>query len=171
MNMVETVRRRSSVRRYTGQPVSRQQVLEILQAGLLSPSSGALRPWELFVVEAPEQLARLGKSRPGSISMLCRASAAIVVVGEPERSEFWVEDCAAVMAQMHLAAAGLGLGSCWIQGRGKDDGAGGSLDERVREILGYRKELTLEAILSLGVPASEASRRLPEALWDKVHWS
>ena len=51
--MMETVRRRSSVRRYTGQPVSRQQILEILQAGLLSPSSGALRPWELFVVEAP----------------------------------------------------------------------------------------------------------------------
>lgn len=171
MELLELMQARRSVRGYTAVPVPGEALDKILRAGLLAPSSGGLRPWALIVVRDRETLDQLGDTRPGSIRMLKQAGAAVVVLGEPDRSENWVEDCAAVMTQMHLMADHLGLGSCWLQGRGKDGREGRSLDDLVRDILGYPEELTLEAILSLGVPAGHPPRReLSELPMEKIHW-
>ena len=56
----------------------------------------------------------LSECRIGSAKMLQHADCAIVVFADAEKSDVWVEDCSIAMANMHLMADALGLGSCWI---------------------------------------------------------
>ena len=116
--MMETFLNRRSVRSYTGEAVPMEKLNTIIMAGLSSASSRAIRPWDLIVVRDKDKLIEMSGCRlKGSSRMLAGADAAIVVVGDEERSDVWIEDCSVVMANMHLMASALGVGSCWIQGR------------------------------------------------------
>ena len=169
--MLDIFLSRRSIRRYTGEPVPMEKLNQIIMAGLSSASGGAARPWELIVVRNKDTLIEMSGCRlKGSSRMLAGADAAIVVVGNEERSDVWIEDCSIVMANMHLMASALGVGSCWIQGRGREAIDGDSTEEFMRRILQFPSECRLEAILSLGMPDEELPVRVPESLpFNKVH--
>ena len=103
--------------------------------------------------------------------MLAGADCAIVVLGDLEKSDTIIEDCSIVMANMHLMASSLELGSCWIQGRMRNAPDGGTTEAYVRELLAIPEQYQLEAILSLGVPAKPAQASDLESLpYEKVHY-
>ena len=81
--------------------------------------------------------------------MLAGAGAAVVVVADEERTDVWIEDCSIVMANMHLMADSLGVGSCWIQGRLREASDGRTTEEYLRQLLGIPENYRLEAMLSL----------------------
>ena len=143
----------------------------IIMAGLSSASSRAIRPWDLIVVRDKDKLIEMSGCRlKGSSRMLAGADAAIVVVGDEERSDVWIEDCSVVMANMHLMASALGVGSCWIQGRDREAVDGETTEDFLRRILQFPSESRLLAILSLGMPDEELPARTPESLpFNKVH--
>ena len=171
MDLFDLLLTRRSIRQYTGQPVSQEDLRAVLAAGLLSPSSRSRRPWELVVVQDPAMLEQLSHCRQGSAKMLAGAAAAILVFADQTKSDVWTEDCAIVMSNMHLMAHHLGLGSCWIQGRLRQAADGRSTHEFVANLLKVPAPYQLEAILSLGMPEVEAPRRpFDEALLGKVHW-
>ena len=172
MDLFELLLTRRSIRQYTGQPVSQEDLRAILGAGLLAPSSRSRRPWELVVVRDPAMLEALSHCRQGSARMLAGAAAAILVFADQTMTDVWTEDCALVMGNMHLMAHHLGLGSCWIQGRLRqaEDGQE-STDAYCRRLLGVPEPYALEAILSLGHPAVQPPAYTPEDIhWEKVHW-
>ena len=117
MELLELMRTRRSIRKYTDEAVAEEDVKKIVEAGMLSASGKAIRPWEFIVVTDKEMLLKMADCRAGSVNMLKEAPCAIVVVGNEEASDVWIEDCSAVMSNMHLMAHALGLGSCWVQGR------------------------------------------------------
>lgn len=117
MDFMELLLNRRSVREYTGEAVPKEKIEKILEAGLLSPSGRNRRPWEFLVVEDKEALLRLSRCREGGVKMLEKAGCAILVFGDPQKTDVWTEDCAIAVSNMHLMAESLGLGSCWIQGR------------------------------------------------------
>ena len=103
--------------------------------------------------------------------MLAGADCAVVVIADPDKTDVWVEDASSAMANMHLAADALGLGSCWIQGRLRDSADGRSTETYLRELLAYPDTYRLEAILSLGMPASHAPAYEDSDLpMDKIHY-
>ena len=103
--------------------------------------------------------------------MLEGAAAAIVVFADPEVTDVWTEDCCIVMSNMHVMAASLGVGSCWIQGRLRETAEGQSTEEYCRKLLGVPEQFALEAILSIGVPAERAAGYTVEDLREeKIHW-
>lgn len=164
------MKNRRSVRTYTGEPVKEENLEKIVQAGLLSASGRAIRPWELIVVRNKETLKRMAGSRAAGAKMLEDADCAIVVLGDEEKTDVWTEDCSIVMANMHLMADSLGVGSCWIQGRLRTASDGRTTEEYLRELLGYPKHCRLEAVLSLGMPKDHPKPHDPENLSkDKVH--
>ena len=152
MELLELMRTRRSVRSYKAEAVAEKDITKIVQAGMLSASGKAIRPWEFIVVSDKEILRNMAGCRAGSVKMLKEASHAIVVVGNSDASDVWVEDCSAVMSNMHLMAHALGLGSCWVQGRLRKADDGRDTDEFVRDILGYPENYKLLAILTVGVP-------------------
>ena len=169
--MMETFLNRRSVRSYTGEAVPMEKLNTIIMAGLSSASSRAIRPWDLIVVRDKDKLIEMSGCRlKGSSRMLAGADAAIVVVGDEERSDVWIEDCSVVMANMHLMASALGVGSCWIQGRDHEAVDGETTEDFLRRILQFPSESRLLAILSLGMPDEELPARTPESLpFNKVH--
>ena len=169
MDVIGALERRHSVRQYTGKRIPDEKLEAILRAGLLSASSRSRRPWELIVVRDREKLVRMSACRAGSARMLAGADAAVAVVADPAKSDVWVEDCSVVMANMHLAADSLGVGSCWIQGRLRETADGESTEGFLRKILGFPDGYRLEAVLSLGMPAGRAPAADPAALAGKIH--
>lgn len=102
--------------------------------------------------------------------MLEGADTTIVVIADPEKTDVWTEDCSIAMANMHLMADSLGVGSCWIQGRLREAPDGRTTEEYLRELLQYPKGYKLEAILSLGMPDNHPGPySIDELPMEKVH--
>lgn len=170
MDLLEIMSNRRSVRQYTGERIADEVIDQILKAGLLSPSGRGVRPWEFIVVRDRDTLKVLSECRVGAAKMLEGADCAIVVIGNEDKTDVWVEDCSIAMAHMHLMADSIGVGSCWIQGRLRDAGEE-STESYLRARLGFPENFRLEAILSMGMPAGKpAARELAELPLDKVHW-
>ncbi len=109
---------RVSVRKFTDDPVTDEQVSAILHAAMSAPSGVNKQPWEFVVVDDRGLLAQLADSLPFA-KMTARAPLAIVVCGNKERmlpgddENLWEQDCAAASENILLAANALGLGGVW----------------------------------------------------------
>lgn len=171
MDLLEVMQKRRSVRAYTDQSIPMDTLEKVIQAGLLSASSRSIRPWELLVVREKKTLDAMSQCRIGSAKMLKQASCAIVVLADEKKSDVWVEDCSIVMANMHLMANSLGIGSCWIQGRLREAPDGRSTEDYLRSLLHFPPHMRLEAVLSMGMPAEYPEPHTIESLPnEKVHW-
>ena len=170
MEFIDLLKQRRSYRQYTEEPISQKELNQILEAGLLAPSGRNIKPEELILVTDKSILKDLSNARVGASKMLEKASACIVVLGDGDQTDVWVEDCSNVILTMHYMAASLGLGSCWIQGRNRIAPNDETTEDYVRNILHFPSNMHLEAILSLGhikepLPPKEVS----EDLLKKVH--
>lgn len=171
MSLLEMLQQRHSIRKYTDEDITDRDLQTILQAGLLSASGRAARPWEFIVVRDKEMLQKMSESRVGAAKMLAHANAAIVVIADVSKTDVWVEDCSIAMSNMHLAASVLGIGSCWIQGRLRKTPDDTTTEDYLRDLLGYPAGYHLEATLSLGMPAEEKSQTELSVLpVDKIHY-
>ncbi|MDO4393345.1 MAG: nitroreductase family protein [Bacillota bacterium] len=169
MALFDVLKKRHSIRKYTGEKVSRENLEKIIQAGLLSASSRSLRPWQLTVITNKEILRAMPGCRTGGANMLAGADACIMVTADPEVCDVWIEDCSIVMSNMHLMAESLGVGSCWIQGRLRTAEDGRSTEEYLAELVGIPEGHRLEAILSIGMPAeNKPETNIDDLRYDKV---
>lgn len=102
--------------------------------------------------------------------MLEEADCAVVVLGDSDKSDVWIEDCSVAMANMHLMADALGVGSCWVQGRLREAPDGRMAEDYVRDLLKFPENCKLEAILSLGMPKrGMPAHTLEELPMEKIH--
>lgn len=171
MTLLEIMQKRHSVRKYTAEPIADEKLTAVLQAGLLSASGRALKPWELIVVKDKTVLSQMADCRDGAARMLEGAYAAVVVVADETSSDTWIEDSSIVMSNMHLMADSLGLGSCWIQGRMRKTQDGIPTEDYLRKLLDFPQKYKLEAILSLGMPESHRSSvELSDLPLQKIHY-
>ena len=113
-NFHELIINRRSIRKYTDEPISPDDVKLILEAGLMAPTSKSSRSWQFVVVEDREMLQHLGECKSNYATSIARAPLAIVVTADPAKSDAWIEDASVAATFMQLQAADLGLGSCWV---------------------------------------------------------
>ena len=171
MELLDLMFHRRSVRQYIPGEIPEETLTTVLQAGLLSASGRAIRPWELIVVRTPERLQALSGCRAVPVKMLQTCACAIAVVADGKKTDVWVEDCSIVMNNMHLMADALGLGSCWVQCRLREAADGRSTEEYVRDILHFPETHRLEAILALGMIDTHPEPYTPDQLrTDKIHY-
>lgn len=161
---------RHSIRKYTDELLTSDQVKTILESALLAPSSKSSRPWEFVVVEDKEVLQQLAQCRPFGTTPLKNCVLAIAVCGDPGKSDAWVEDCTIAAAYMQLTAESMGLSSCWVQVRGRFDKDNNDAADLVRELLDIPGEQQVQCIVTFG-HKDEVRRPVdPEKLlWEKVH--
>ena len=161
---------RHSIRKYTDEPLTGDQVKTLLEAALLAPSSKSTRPWEFVVVEDRDVLARLAECKPFGAAPLTKCVLAIVVCGDPGKSDVWVEDCSVAATYLQLTAETMGLGSCWVQIRGRFDKENNDAADTVRMLLDIPGEQQVECIITLGHKDEERRPVDPDKLlWEKVH--
>ncbi|MDO5395054.1 MAG: nitroreductase family protein [Bacteroidales bacterium] len=161
---------RHSIRRYTDEKIDPDKVKDILQAALLAPTSKSARPWQFVVVEDPETLQALAGCKPLGAHSLKTCVLAVVVCADPAVSPMILEDCAIAAEFMQLQAAVLGIGSCWVQVRGRDNAEGIPSDDVVRQLLDIPADITVECIMTFGYSAETRRPVDPSKLkWEKVH--
>src|SRR5512142_2178529 len=165
MDTIEAIRTRTSIKRFTRQPVEREKIEQLLDAGAQAPNHYKVRPWR-FVVVSGEARVRLGNlmaesflkkfpTLPPEALNKERAkplrSPVIIAVGVDEPSEPKVLEieniCAAAAAceNILLAANAIGLGGHWRTG-------GAAREPEVKKFLGLAEKQQLIAFLYIGYP-------------------
>ncbi|MDO4493802.1 MAG: nitroreductase family protein [Clostridia bacterium] len=157
MELNEVLQARRSVRKFTEEAVSREDIDALMHAAMSGPSACNLCPWRFYVVTNKEKIAELrGASRFTKI----KAPLAIVVCGDTKRTlpfglgDFWVQDCSAATENILLRAVDLGLGAVWC-GIHPQKGA----VENVRNTLGLPEKHIPLNIIWLGHPAETPEPR------------
>ena len=149
------IQKRRSIRKYQQRVVPPEKMDQLVEAVLRSPSSMGNNPWEFIVVTDPAVLKKLSAAKPHGATFLKNAPLGIVVCGDPGKSQVWIEDCAIASIYIHLAAQGMGLGSCWIQIRERMHDETQSAGDYVADVLGIPSHMKVEAIVAVGFPDEE----------------
>ena len=169
-DLLELMINRRSVRKYSTEPVTDEQIKTITTAALLGPSGHSKYPCEFIVVKDRETLEKMSHCRVAVAKMLNNASCAIVVIADKDKADTVIEDSAISMMNMHLMAANLGLGSCWIQLRIREAEDGRSSEEYIRELLGIPQNYLCQAILSIGnLEKTPKPHDVNKLHFDKIH--
>ena len=164
------IRRRFSCRRYGPGPVRRETLEALIEAATWAPSGGNLQPWRFVVVLSAGLRRALAGAAYGQ-SFVAAAPAVFVVCAVPEESArhygprgrdlYCIQDTAAATENLLLAATDLGLGACWV----------GAFDERaVAQGLDLPDGWRPVALVAVGSPAEEATRRSRRPLSDVTIW-
>lgn len=170
MDFHELIINRRSIRKYTEEPISSENVKVILEAALLSPTSKSARAWQLIAIEDKSTLASLMGCKPAGAVSLKSCPFAVVVTVDSTKSEAWIEDASVAASYMQLQAAAVGLGSCWIQVYGRFTADGQPSDQFVQETLGIPEECPVLCILTFGHPDEIRKPQDTEKLkWENVH--
>ena len=162
--MIETLRKRRSIRRYKDMPIESAKVELIKESLLRAPSSRGLKPWEFVFVDDRELLDQLARAKPHGSAFVAGAALAVVVCGDEARCDVWIEDCSIAALLVHLTACSLDLGSCWVQIRMRNHDESTTAESYVRDLLGIPEELHVEAIVAVGYPDEEKPPHLLESL-------
>lgn len=152
MELFEVIKKRRSIRSFSDLPVEWSKIVQILEAGSLSPSSGNVQNWRFIIIT--------DKKLKNEITEACleqewmnTAPIFIVVVsddvmieklyGKRGKNFYAIQNCAAAIENMLLATTNLGLGTCWV---------GAFEEEAVKRTLEIPKYANVEAILPIGYP-------------------
>jgi len=153
MDVLEAISTRRSVRDFTDEPVTPEQVQEILKAGTWAPSGLNNQPWRFVVVRDQDkrrELAALTKYR----RVVEVASLAVAVFCDREAMYNDTKDhqgIGACLQNMLLAVHGLGLGAVWL-------GEILNRSAEVNAVLDLPARYELMAVLAVGHPASRNQR-------------
>ena len=169
MEFWELIKQRYSVRAYKSEPVENEKLQKVLEAARLAPTACNLQPFQLIVVHTKGRENEL--HRIYGASWFMQAPIVICACGKP--SESWVRqdgdnycdvDVTIAMDHLILAAANMGLGTCWI---------GAFNAEAAREILGLPDDVKPIAFTPLGYPDDKArlkNRKSIDELVRYEHW-
>jgi nitroreductase len=155
MEIMELLRTRRSVREFTNKAIEPEKIELLKETLLRSPTSRNNRPWEFIFVDDRELLRQLALSKPHGAQFLERATLAIVVCADSEKSDVWTEDCSIASILVQTVAQSIGLGSCWIQIRNRMFGEHTSSQDHVRSLLRMPSNIRVECMIALGYPAEQ----------------
>lgn len=164
MDFQDLMRKRYSVRSYESKAVPKDVLSGVLEAGRLAPTAANRQAFRIIVInteKAKDKLLEIYRSE-----WFVQAPLVLGVVSLPQ--ENWIRrdgknyadvDAAIVMDHMILAAADLGLGTCWI----------GAFDpDKTRSLLSLPEGSEPVAFTPLGYPADEASEKKRKNLEELV---
>jgi nitroreductase len=152
MRFIELLQNRRSKRKFTSQKIEPEKIEQLINAALMSPTGKKTNHWDFIVVENPGMLEKLSVCKPHSAKLIAGAPLAIVVVGDPQLSDTWVEDCSIASIIIQLEAEELGLGSCWVQVRNREHDAHSMSDDYIKELLAIPAEKSVLSVIAIGYP-------------------
>lgn len=164
-NFLSLCTKRRSIRKYTSQPITKEQLDTILQCALMSPSGKRINPWQFYVLTKEEQLRPLAQCRTYGSGMFTTAMAGIVVAVDASLTDTWAFDAAIAAEHILLAAADLGLGACWCQIYGRE-----GAEDLVKQVADIPENLTVVCVISLGYKDEERKDYdLTKLSYEKIH--
>jgi nitroreductase len=158
MDALEAIRKRRSVRSFTGEPIPREHLETIVDAARLAATGSNRQPWDFIIVTERKMIERFLISG----RWMDKAGAIIAVVMDPT-SRWWLEDGSAAIENILLACTALGYGSCWVEGDALPR------EEEFKRLLGVPADRRLLALIPVGVP-TEWPEKDKKPLEQVLHW-
>jgi nitroreductase len=167
-DVFDCIRERRSCRKFKDEFVPRATISRIIESGTWAANAGNIQPWKFIVVLNDQVKSRLAHA--SNQKWINGARVMIAVIADKSKSEkkfgergsdlYCIQDTAAAMQNMMLAATALGLGCCWV----------GAFDEsKVAEALEIKdNDLRPVAMLALGFPNAEPKASIREPLENVV---
>ena len=166
----DLVQLRRSHRKFTQEEIDSEDVRKILRAALMAPTSKGQRAWQFVVTDDPADIEKLSDAKDMGSQFLKGAPLAVAVLGDPLQNDCWVEDGSIAAISMQYQAEELGLGSCWVQMRGRGLADGTSADTVIRGVLDIPENLSVLCVLAFGHKADERKPQNEDRLkWENVH--
>lgn len=171
MDVFDCIESRRSVRSYDKKDVPKELIAQILVAGTYAPSAGNVQEWEFIIVKDRKTKEKLFESALRQEQI--REAPVIIVVGanlkkiglkyrERGKNVYSLQDTAACVQNMLLAAHALGLGTCWI----------GAFDEnKVSSAVQLPDEIRPMAMITVGFPLIYKKLPSPDRVsFERVSW-
>ena len=153
-DVLDVIMKRRSIRKYSFEKVTDEEIKKLVTAGMCAPSARDLRPVRFIAVNERECLNKLAQASPYA-GMLREATLCIAVLGDRESSgEYWRDDCAAATENILIEATALGLGSCWTAVTPNEQKI-----KAVSEVLGLPKNITPYCLIAIGHSDEEKQAR------------
>jgi nitroreductase len=166
MDFIDLVKTRYSVRAYKADAVGEDDLNQVLEAVRLAPTAANHQPFQLIVIHTAGREDDI--RRIYNRDWFVQAPLVICACGVPE--EAWTReegksylevDVAIVMDHLILAAADIGLGTCWVA----------NFDpEATREILGLPDGVEPIVFAPLGYPVGQAKPKIRKLVEDLVRY-
>lgn len=157
MDTLEAILNRRSIRQYTSEQVTDDQLSVILKSAMYAPSAVNKQPWHFIVFRDKKTMEQIIDVHPNA-SMLARANVAIMICWDEHLQHdvgYGPVDCAAATQNMLLAAHSIGLGAVWVGIYPRQPRA-----DAVHKIFGLPEHIKGFAIISIGYPAEK--KTIPE---------
>lgn len=158
MDAIEAIRNRRSIRKFTGQPIAKEDLEVIVDAGRLAATGSNFQPWDFVVITEKESIAHFS----GGAEWVVDAGALIVVVLNPQ-TKWAVEDSAAATQNMLIAITALGYGGCWLEG------TVGTREQDFKHYLNIPDDRRIFTLVAIGVPDEEPVKE-KRSLDQVLHW-
>ena len=160
MDALDVLKTRRSVRAYSGQPVPREVVGDIIDCGRLAATAINIQPWEFVVVTDAALRRKLAQTADYGRFI---ADAPLCVVVLCRDTKYYLEDGSAATQNILLAAHAHGLGACWVAGDKKPYAAD------ICKMVGAPEGLRLVSLIPMGYPAENPAKP-KRPLADVLHW-
>ncbi len=151
MDTLECIATRRSIRRFLDIPVEFEKVGNVLDAGRYAPSAGNLQDWKFILVTDENSRNEIGKACVEQF-WIATAPIHIIVCTDPDKTKrfygasgtrYSIQNGAAAVQNMLLAAHDQGLGGCWV----------GAFEEvAIKRLLGIPENIIVHAVIPLGYP-------------------
>ena len=169
MEFLDLIQKRHSVREYLDAPLDDALIEKALEAGRLAPSACNYQPWVFIVVKKEESRQKFERvyarkwflQAPAIIAVCCDRN--LSWRRKSDGKDFGDIDIAIALDHITLAAAELGLGTCWI---------GNFIAAEARNLLMAPSSIDPVALTPLGYPAAKTPPPLKsrKRLDEIVHW-
>lgn len=174
MELKQILNSRRSVRKFLAGKVEHDKLQRIVDMALQAPSSRNTRSTRLVVVEQPELLEKMSQMRDYGSAFMKDAQAAIVVMGDKNASDLWLDNCAITATILQLAVVDEGLASCWVHVNDRPvlraEPEGKKADEFLREKLNIPENYGILCAIALGYSDFEPAALPTYEGEERVKW-
>lgn len=160
------IRERHSVRAYRSDPVEDEMLAQVLEAARMAPTTANRQPFQLVVIHTAGRKQDLMRIYPRD--WFTQAPLVICACGVPSQGwvhrdgkTYWEVDVAIAMDHLILAAANLGLGTCWIAAFDR---------QAARDVLGLPNDVEPLLFTPLGYPADKAGPKMRKSIEQLVRY-
>lgn len=159
MNTIEAIQTRNSIRSFTDQMISQDQIRVLLEAAMAGPSAVNKKPWTFLVVQNKETLEKMADANGSAAQVLKKANLGILVCTDLEQtyqeaSDYWIIDGAIACQNMILAAHDMGLGSVWLGTWPQEEKVQGQ-----KELFNLPDTIIPHSIIAFGYPKDNGNNR------------
>ena len=168
--MIDLLRTRRSIRKFTEQTIEPEKLEILKEAILCAPTSKNSNACEYIFIDEPELLQKLALCKPHGAASLQTAKLAVAILVDESKTVAWIEDASIAAFVTHITAHSLGLGSCWIQIRGREYSEEITSEAFVYQILNIPEGFRVLSIVAIGyAQRAQEGKPLSDLNFGKIH--